>query len=72
MPVLSIIALTHFDIVAPSFGLVTCWAGFLTEAAKSWKPLQEALALQSGRVITYAMMFGYPRTKLIGPHDVTL
>jgi len=43
-PTDGIIALTHFDIVAPAFGIGTCWAGFLTAAA-SWKPLQEVLAL---------------------------
>lgn len=58
-----IVALTHFDIAAPAFGIGTCWAGFLTEAAKSWKPLQKELALPQGRVISYAMMFGYPQFK---------
>ena len=27
-PVDAIIALTHFDITAPAFGVGTCWAGF--------------------------------------------
>lgn len=62
-PTDGIIALSHFDITAPSFGVGTCWAGILTEAAKSWKPLQKALALPPGRVISYAMMFGYPLHK---------
>jgi nitroreductase/NAD-dependent dihydropyrimidine dehydrogenase PreA subunit len=63
-PTDGIIALTHFDITAPSFGVGTCWAGFLTAAARSWKPLQDALALPQGRVISYAMMFGYPQHKI--------
>jgi methyltransferase (TIGR00027 family) len=58
-----IIALTHFDIAAPSFGVGTCWAGFLTASARSWKPMQEALGLPQRRVISYAMMFGYPQHK---------
>lgn len=62
-PTDGIIALTHFDIAAPAFGVGTCWAGFLTVAASSWKPLQEALALPEGRVISYAMMFGHPKYK---------
>ncbi len=62
-PTDGIIALTHFDIAAPSFGVGTCWAGFLTAAARIWKPLQEALALPQGRMISYAMMFGYPQHK---------
>lgn len=62
-PTDGIISLTHFDILAPAFGIGTCWAGFLTIAAGSWKPLQEALALPEGRMISYAMMFGYPKYK---------
>jgi nitroreductase/NAD-dependent dihydropyrimidine dehydrogenase PreA subunit len=62
-PTDAIIALTHFDIAAPAFGLGTCWAGFVAGAARSWKPMQEALALPAGRVIAYAMMFGYPQYK---------
>jgi len=44
-PTDGIIALTHFDILAPAFGIGTCWPGFLTMAVGSWKTLQEALAL---------------------------
>ena len=60
-PVDAIIALTHFDIAAPAFGLGTCWAGFLSLGAASWEPLQRALALPPGRIFAYAMMFGYPQ-----------
>lgn len=66
-PADAIIALTHFDIIAPAFGLGTCWAGFVTTAARSWEPLQKALALPDGYVIGYAMMFGYPQYK---PHNI--
>jgi nitroreductase/NAD-dependent dihydropyrimidine dehydrogenase PreA subunit len=62
-PTDAIIALTHFDIAAPAFGLGTCWAGFLAGAGRSWKPMQEALALPTGRAVAYAMMFGYPQYK---------
>ncbi len=62
-PIDAIIALTHFDIAAPAFGLGTCWAGFVAGAAKLWKPMQEALALPEGRGVGYAMMFGYPHYK---------
>ncbi len=27
----AIIALTHFDIAAPAFGIGTCWAGFVCD-----------------------------------------
>lgn len=59
----SIIALTHFDIAAPAFGVGTCWSGLLTYAAQSWKPLQEMLALPQEHVISYVMVFGYPQYK---------
>ena len=44
----ALIALTHFDIAAPAFGVGTCWAGFLSMAAAAYEPLQEALALPGG------------------------
>lgn len=55
----AIIAMTHFDIAAPAFGIGTCWAGFVTLAAAEFKPLQEAMALPSNRKLAYAMLFGY-------------
>lgn len=60
-PVDAIIALTHVDIIAPSFGVGTCWAGFVANAAINYPPLQEVLSLPKGRISAYAMMFGYPR-----------
>lgn len=70
-PTDAIIALTHFDISAPAFGLGTCWAGFVAGAARMWKPMHEALALPAGRIAAYAMMFGYPKyiTRGIPPRN---
>jgi nitroreductase len=62
----AIIALTHFDIAAPAFGIGTCWAGFVTGATHEYPPLQAALALPEGRIMAYAMMFGYPQYKVYG------
>ncbi|VVB69610.1 Uncharacterised protein [uncultured archaeon] len=56
-PMDAIIALTCFDIAAPSFGLGTCWAGFLAGAARSWKPMQEEIALPTGRAAASTMLF---------------
>jgi len=56
----AIIALTHFDIAAPAFGVGTCWAGLAAMALRSHKPLQDLIHLPQGRVPAYAMMFGYP------------
>ena len=44
----ALIALTHFDISAPAFGIGTCWAGFLSMAAAAYEPLQKVLALPGG------------------------
>ena len=62
----AIIALTHFDVAAPAFGIGTCWAGFVAMAAVSYEPLQKELDLPAGRKCAYAMMFGYPQYKVYG------
>jgi nitroreductase len=64
-PTDAIIAMTHFDIAAPSYGIGTCWAGFIKLALDDFKPLQEALAIPEGRVAVCPMMFGYPKYKAI-------
>jgi len=55
------IALTYLDLAATSFELGACWAGILTNAARQWPPLQEALALPEDHIVGGAMMIGYPR-----------
>ncbi|HVP94630.1 MAG TPA: nitroreductase family protein [Methanoregulaceae archaeon] len=60
-PIDAIIALTHVDITAPSFGVGTCWAGFVAMASKMHKPLLDYYDLPEGRVPAYAMMLGYPK-----------
>ncbi len=60
----AIIAMTHSDILAPSFGLGTCWAGFVKMAVDDYKPLQEALSLPEGRKAVCPMMFGYSAYKI--------
>ncbi len=58
-PTEAIIAMTHIDIAAPSFGIGTCWAGFVQMAVDAYGPLQAALEVPDGRIIKSAMMFGY-------------
>ncbi len=60
----AIIALTHFDIAAPAFGVGACWAGFIRMAVDSYPPLLEALALPPKRKIGYALFFGYPQYQI--------
>jgi nitroreductase len=62
----AIIALTHFDIAAPAYGIGTCWAGFVAMAAASYAPLQKELGMPAGRKSAYAMMFGNPQYKVYG------
>jgi len=65
-PVDAIIALTHFDVAAPAFGVGTCWAGFVAMAASAYQPLQKELGIPPGRKSAYAIMFGHPRYKTYG------
>ena len=62
----TIIALTHFDIAAPAYGIGTCWAGFVAMAATSYAPLQKELGIPATRKPAYAMMFGNPQYKVNG------
>jgi nitroreductase len=62
----AIIALTHFDVAAPAFGIGTCWAGFVSIAAMSYEPLRKELGIPAGRKCAYAMMFGHPQYKVYG------
>jgi nitroreductase/ferredoxin len=59
-----VIAMTHFDIAAPSFGIGTCWAGFVNIATNAYKPIQDLLSLPGGYKVEGAMMFGYSRYKV--------
>ncbi|WP_298666150.1 nitroreductase family protein [uncultured Methanofollis sp.] len=56
----SVIALTWLDVAAPSFGLGTCWAGFVQIAAISSPALAASLGLPAGHAPQYAMLLGYP------------
>lgn len=62
----AIIALTHFDVAAPAYGIGTCWAGFVAMAAMSYAPIQEELRIPAGRKPAYAMLFGNPQYKIHG------
>ncbi len=55
------IALTCFEMAAVSRGLGTCWAGFLTWAARESPLLKEALGLPAGHSVCGALMLGFPR-----------
>lgn len=63
----AVIALTHLDIVAPSFGLGTCWGGIFMQAVKNWEPLRAALDLPQGNTAFHCLMFGYPAVQYQRP-----
>jgi nitroreductase/NAD-dependent dihydropyrimidine dehydrogenase PreA subunit len=60
-PKAAVIALSYLELAAPLLGLGTCFAGYLTAAAASFLPLQEALKLPPGNQCLGALMLGYPR-----------
>ncbi|KAF5087440.1 Nitroreductase family protein [anaerobic digester metagenome] len=62
----AIIALAHFDVAAPAFGIGTCWAGFVSMAAAAYEPLQRELGILAGRKFAYAMLFGNPQHTVHG------
>lgn len=59
-----VIALTWFELLAPSFGLGTCWAGFLKTASTQSKTLVDEFNLPNGYIFQHALMFGYPKYKV--------
>ena len=62
-PVDGVIALTYFELAAPSFGLGCCWAGFFDMALKNYPPLVKMLNLPSGHNAVGSIMFGFPSIK---------
>ena len=52
--------LTTLELAALSFGLGTCWAGFLHQAAQSSAGVATALGLPPGHRMYGGLMIGYP------------
>ena len=61
-----IIALTHLDLVLPSFGLGGCWAGLLNIAYNQHPPLKEILGIPPENTMIYPFMLGYPKYQYHG------
>ncbi|GAB6145573.1 nitroreductase family protein [Desulfocicer niacini] len=57
------IAMTFFDLAAPSQGLGSCWNGYFNRAVLAWAPLRKALGLSDQMTNYGAMMVGYPKFK---------
>lgn len=63
----AVIALAHLDIVAPAFGLGTCWGGIFQLAVSSCEPLREALDLPPQHMPVHCLMVGYPAIRYQRP-----
>ncbi len=63
-PTDAIIAMTHFDIAAPSLGVGTCWAGFVKMAMDGYQPLRDFISLPDGRKAVCPMLFGFSKFKV--------
>jgi nitroreductase/NAD-dependent dihydropyrimidine dehydrogenase PreA subunit len=57
------IALTFAELAAVSYGLGTCWAGFVMMAAARSEMVSAALRLPAGHKLLGGMMIGYPKVK---------
>ena len=56
-----IIALSHFELAAPHFGLIGCWAGLLHRAMIQYEPLRAHVGLSETHPHFYPLMLGYPK-----------
>jgi nitroreductase/NAD-dependent dihydropyrimidine dehydrogenase PreA subunit len=63
----AIIALTHLDIVAPSFNLGACWGGIFMLAVECCDRLKRELGLPPQHVPVHCLMLGYPAIRYQRP-----
>ena len=61
-----VIALSHIELAAPSFGVGACWGGFLYVAVNSYPLLKESLGIPQDHTCAGALMFGYPAITYAG------
>ena len=57
------LSLSYFELLAPTLGLGTCWAGMLQGALLSSPELKQTLGLPAEYPHHYPMMLGYPKFK---------
>ncbi len=58
----TLLSLEYVELLAPTLGLGTCWAGLLEAAAfNGYAPLLELLGIPESKQLTGALMVGYPR-----------
>ncbi len=54
-------ALAYLELLLPTYGAGSCWAGYVTGAAAQWPPLAEYLNLPKDHLVHGAVMIGYPQ-----------
>jgi nitroreductase/NAD-dependent dihydropyrimidine dehydrogenase PreA subunit len=57
------LSLSYLDLIAPTLGLGTCWAGLIRRALLFCQEVKEAIGLPEGHDHAYLMMLGYPQLK---------
>jgi nitroreductase/NAD-dependent dihydropyrimidine dehydrogenase PreA subunit len=57
------LALSYLDLLAPTMGLGTCWAGLLQGALLASPSIKAAVGIPAGHSHHYALMLGYPDVK---------
>lgn len=57
------LSLSYFDLVAPLYGLGTCWAGLLQSALRSKPELRQQVGIPADYPYHYPMMIGYAKPR---------
>ncbi|CCK81422.1 nitroreductase family protein [Desulfobacula toluolica] len=56
-------ALAYLELALPSFGLGSCWAGYVNYAASQWPALAQELSLPEKHTCHGVLMVGFPKLK---------
>ncbi len=57
------IAASYLELLLPSMGIGTCWAGFAIGVARQYAPINEFLGLKDTDIVEAGLMIGYQKTK---------
>ena len=57
------LALSYFELAAPTLGLGTCWAGLVCGAMKGSAEVRDSVGIPDGHPYHFPMMVGYPKRK---------
>ena len=58
-----VLALSYLDLMAPTMGLGTCWAGLLYGAMLHIPSIKSAVGIPTGHPYHFPLMLGYPDVK---------